>query len=236
MHHSTPISPLRARLAVCFGAAVAFCSACDGGGSVPPADPSCGRDAIIEDAENGDDQIIVVEGRSGYVYTYVDELGSSIEPGGDAYQPGWPGAHKSRSAIHIKGKLAAGEAYAGVGFAMVDGDKPYDVSKYKGVSFLAKAGEGSTTSMRFKMPDVNTDPKGGKCSECYNDFGIDFAVTNEWTRYTVMFSDLKQGEGWGNPNPLALEVSSVLGMQWQTAASGKDYDLWIDDVSFVGCE
>ena len=225
----------RLRLTLACGVAVASFSACDGS-TVPPADPKCGPDAIIEDAENGDDQIVVVEGRSGYIYTFVDEKGTTIEPGSDSFQPGWPGAHKSRSALHIKGKLATGEAYAGVGFAMTEPMKPYDISKYKGVSFLAKVGEGSTTSMRFKIPDVNTDPAGGKCSECFNDFGVDFAASTEWTRYTVMFSDLKQGDGWGNPNPPALTTTAVYGMQWQTDAGGKDYDIWVDDVSFVGCE
>jgi endoglucanase len=218
------------------GGLASLVSACEGGASIPPADPKCGPDAIIEDAENGDDQIVVVEGRGGYIYTYADELGTSIEPAADAFQPGWPGAHKSRSAIHIKGKLAQGEAYAGFGFALSEPTGPYDASKYKGVSFLAKAGEGSTTSVRFKIPDGNTDPGAGVCTECFNDFGIDFAVTTEWTRYTVLFSDLKQEDGWGAPNPPGLDTKGIRGMQWQTSAAGKDYDLWVDDVSFVGCE
>ena len=50
-HERSPLS--RLRLAALCGAAVAAFVACDSGGSVPPADPSCGRDAIIEDAENG---------------------------------------------------------------------------------------------------------------------------------------------------------------------------------------
>ena len=119
---------------------------------------------------------------------------------------------------------------------MTDPVGMYDASKYKGVSFLAKVGEGSTTALRFKIPDVNTEPKGGVCKECYNDFGIDFAATTEWTRYTVMFSDLKQGDGWGDPHPPGLDASKIFGMQWQTESVGKDYDIWIDDVSFVGCD
>ena len=34
----------------------------------------------------------------------------------------------------------------------------YDVSKYKGVSFLAKVGEGSTTALRFKIPTSTPTP------------------------------------------------------------------------------
>jgi hypothetical protein len=145
-------------------------------------------------------------------------------------------AHKSRSAIHIEGMLGQGEAYAGFGFAMTEPAAPYDVSKYKGVSFLAKAGQGSTTAVRFKIPDGNTDPTAGVCTECYNDFGINFAVTTEWTRYTVLFSDLKQEDGWGAPNPVTLDTKGIRGMQWQTANANQPYDLWFDDISFVGCE
>ena len=237
-HTHAPLPPTR--LAIFNGAAVALLctglSACDMGGSVPPADPKCGPDAIIEDGENGDDQIVVVEGRAGYIYTYADELGTTIEPAADQFALGWPGAHKSRSAINIKGILAQGEAYAGFGFAMTEPAGGYDVSKYKGVSFLAKAGEGSAIAVRFKIPDGNTDPTAGVCTECYNDFGVDFALTTQWTRYTVMFSDLHQEDGWGSPTPAALDTKGIRGMQFQTAQAGKDYDLWVDDISFVGCE
>ena len=58
MHLPKRFSPSSFRLAAAGGLALAAISACDGG-TVAPADPKCGRDAMIEDSENGDDQIIV---------------------------------------------------------------------------------------------------------------------------------------------------------------------------------
>lgn len=233
MHPSIRASTLA--LALLASAAL---GACDKGGaaSLPPADPSCTDAADIEDAENVDDQIIVQEGRNGYLYTYRDENGTTMEQAGDGYTPEWGGAQRSRAALRISGQLAQGEVYAGIGLGLTESG-PYDASRYSGVSFLARRGpgEGMAQSVRVKLPDGNTDPAGEVCSECYNDFGIDFAVTEEWTRYTVNFADLRQEGGWGDPTPANLDPTKLFGIQFQVSASGKAYDLWIDDVTFIGC-
>ena len=224
-----------------FTAALALALACDSGGgaaTTPPADPSCSAAEDIEDGENLDDQVIVQGGRNGYIYTYKDESGTTLDQSGDSFMPGSGGAQGSRGALQISGKLGTGEAYAGVGFSFVDPVGTYDASRYRGITFMAKRGKGDglAQSVRVKIPDGNTDPKGGVCSECYNDFGIDFAVTEEWTRFTVDFADLKQEDGWGDPKPGTLDTSKLYGIQWQVSAAGQSFDLWIDDVSFIGCD
>lgn len=216
---------------------LAAMTACDPAGATsPPADPSCTPAADIEDAENVDDQIIVQGGRNGYIYTYSDE-GTTLDQAGDSYTPGWGGAQRSRAALHISGQLGQGEVYAGIGFAFTEPLGAYDASQYTGISFMAKRGAGDdmAQSVRVKLPDGNTDPSGEVCTECYNDFGIDFAVTEEWTRYTVSFADLAQESGWGEPTPASVDASRLFGIQWQVSAGGRPFDLWIDDVSFVGC-
>ncbi len=86
------------------------------------------------------------------------------------------------------------------------------------------------------MPDASTDPAGGVCTECYNDFGLPLQVTEEWTRFEVQFADLVQETGWGAPRPEAIDAAKLYGVQWQTAIAGASVDVEIDEVTFLGCE
>jgi endoglucanase len=196
----------------------------------------CEKRALIEDVEDADDQVALKEGRKGYWYTFKDETGQTeISPREDHFVAEMGGVGESSYAVRMKGKLAkSGEVYAGVGFDFVDPRAPYDATKYTGVSFLAKKAPKSIAMVRLKMPDANTDPDGKKCSDCYNDFGVNFELTDEWTRYTVPFDKLKQEEGWGDPRPPTVGKNELFGLQWQVNTPNGDFDVWIDDVRFEG--
>src|SRR6188768_1407525 len=45
---------------------------------------ACPPEAKIDDGEDGNNQVLIQDGRSGYVYTYVDPDGSTIDPAGGA--------------------------------------------------------------------------------------------------------------------------------------------------------
>jgi endoglucanase len=155
---------------------------------------------------------------SGDSYTYADEAGSQVA--GDARR--------------ITGTLASGgEVFAGVGLSFPE---PVDASRYRGIAFLARRGPGAAAHVRLKVPDVNTDPDGGVCTDCYNDFGISFQVTEEWTRYEAPFADLVQETGWGAPRPAAIDTSKLYGVQWQLAVAGAAVDLQLDQIEFLGCQ
>jgi hypothetical protein len=197
----------------------------------------CPAEGKIEDAEDNNNQILVQDGRAGYVYTYVDPSGSTIDPPGGAVftmSPG--GANGSQFALRIHGDLAKGEPiYAALGMNFADPRGPYDLSKYKGVSFFAKKGPGTSSKVRIKFPDKNTDPDGGVCGHCANDFGMDLTLSEEWQKYTVPFSALRQQAGWGNPRPRGLDTSAVYALQFQVSEKGKKFDVTIDDIAFTGC-
>lgn len=199
---------------------------------------ACAPEDIIEDAENGDSQAVIAGGRGGYLYTFVDDKGSSVDPGPEAFAPSPGGPADSRFMIRVAGKLeAGGDNYAGVGLSFTDPKAPYDASAYQGISFFARAEAGTDPHLRVKLPDTATDPDGETCKECYNDFGVDFAVDEEWTRYVVRWSDLAQNTGWGDPRPSGLNTAAVYGVQWQMSTPGSNFDIQIDDVAFVGgCE
>jgi endoglucanase len=205
-----------------------------------PEAKSCGARGLIDDTEDNDHQVAAGSGRNGYWYTFVDKAGSSITPmageqgGVFAMAPG--GANGSAFAAHMTGKVGTGDiVYAGMGVNFADPKGQYDASAFKGVAFYAKKGQGSG-KVRLKVPDVNTDPEGKVCTECFNDFGIDLELTEKWERYVVPFASMRQLGGWGSPHPKGVDPSKLYGLQWQVNTPGASYDVWIDDVEFTGCQ
>ena len=115
----------------------------------PVTDPSspeaarCGLEAMIENAEDTNNQVMVQDGRSGYIYTYVDREGSTIAPTageqGGVFEVSPRGPSGSGHALRMHGSIGkASIVYAGMGLNFVDPKGPYDASKYKGITFWAK--------------------------------------------------------------------------------------------------
>jgi hypothetical protein len=196
---------------------------------------TCEEKALIEDGEDGDDQVLLREGRNGYLYTFVDKAGSTVSPPETGFQMAEGGAEGSKRAIHLTGHVAPkGEVYVGAGLDFKESSDSYDASQYKGISFSAKVRAGTEPHVRFMVGDVNTDPKGKICTACNNDFGITFKSTDEWVRYEVTFPELKQESGWGAPRPPAVDPARVMGVKWQVSVPNAELDLWVDDVAFIG--
>jgi endoglucanase len=201
-------------------------------------DKDCGGDFVIDDVEDNNNQVGKHGGRNGYWYTYVDAQGSTITPPAKTKFLQSPGGNKgSQYAAHMSGKMSkdGDPLFAGMGFSFTDPKGAYDATKYTGVSFFAKVGAGSTKTVRLKVPDVNTDPAGKVCTECFNDFGADLTLTEQWKKYTISFAGMKQMDGWGSPNPPSIDKSKLYGMQWQVTDRGVPFDVWVDDVQFTGC-
>jgi endoglucanase len=228
--------------------AIAACGGAGAGGAASPgapppgpltvSDKDCGPGYLIDDAEDNNNQLSLDKGRNGYWYTFVDKLGSSITPPIQStfiISPG--GAGGSAHAARMMGKIAsAGQPlFAGMGFSFLDPKAPYDATAYTGVAFYAKSGPGAVASVRLKVPDSDTDPEGKTCTECFNDFGADLTLTDQWKKYTVPFATMKQMEGWGAPRPPSINKAKVLGVQWQVSTPGASYDVWVDNVQFTGC-
>ncbi len=203
---------------------------------------SCGPEGLIDDGEDNNNQSAPVAGRGGYWYTFVDKIGSTITPtagsqgGTFTMSPG--GANNSKFAANMKGKIGKADQppdylFAGMGINFQDPKAPYDASKYKGISFWAKKGPGSSGKVRLKVPDINTDPEGKACKECFNDFGSDLNLTETWTKYTIPFSEMTQLPGWGSPQPGAVTPAKLFGLQFQINQPGASYDISVDDLEFL---
>lgn len=198
---------------------------------------ACPPDAKIEDAEDGNNQVLVQDGRNGYIYTYSDPEGTMIDPpGGGQFKMTPGGANGSQYALRMNGQLASASlVFAAMGMNFVDPKGPYDASKYQGISFFAKKGPGSTSKVRVKVSDKNTDPDGGVCGACSNDFGMKLSLSEEWQRFIVPFSALRQESGWGNPRPRSVDPEAVFAVQFQVNEKGKPFDVWVDELAFTGC-
>jgi endoglucanase len=196
----------------------------------------CGPDGQIDDLEDNNNQNNVAEGRGGYWYTYVDKEGSTVWPEageqGGTFTPS-EGGYNSKYAANVKGKIVNGNVVFGaMGMNFADPKSLYDAGKYVGITFWAKRGASSTPKLRVKLPDVNTDPEGGACSACFNDFGVDLNLGEQWQRYVIPFRELKQEPQWGDRKP-HLNASKVFAIQWQTQAKGNEYDFWVDNIAFI---
>jgi endoglucanase len=205
-----------------------------------PEGATCGPTGLVEDGEDNNNQVIVQDGRAGYIYTYMDAEGTTITPKagseGGVFEMSPGGANGSSYALRMHGTIASGQiVFAGMGMNLTDPKDTYDGSRFKAVSFYAKKGAGSKSKVRFKIPDANTDPEGGVCSNCYNDFGLDIKLTEEWTQYTIPLKKLKQEAGWGAPRPGNVAVDKMYAIQFQNKEPGP-YDVWVDEVRFTGCE
>jgi endoglucanase len=198
----------------------------------------CGKDAVIDNAEDGDGKILQNEGRGGKWYTYADKAGSTIEPA-----PGGPftmtpgGVSGKGMSAHMSGTVTnGGEIFAGMGLDFTESRQSYDASKYGGLAFFAKKGSAPVARVHVKIPDVNTDPAGKVCTKCSNDFGAYVDLTSEWTRYEVPFYLAQQEKGWGIPQPSSIAADQIYGIKWQVSVPGAKFDIWVDDVTFIGCE
>jgi hypothetical protein len=112
----------------------------------------------------------------------------------------------------------------------------YDASTYQGLSFWAKVGASSTTTVRVRFISADTDPRGGKCKTtgptdqlCFNHYYLDVPVTTSWKLYTIRFADFVQ------PNNGAIfptiNLSQMYGLEFYFL-TGANFEVWIDDLAF----
>jgi hypothetical protein len=158
----------------------------------------------------------------------------------------------SRFAIHVSGSgqhnvppdFSFAQLAASLNQTNDDDGAPIDASAYTGVQFLAKVTAGAS-GIRLTVSNIYTDPVGGKCTpngtamnDCYDDAGMDLAMTGAiWTKFNVPFAQLTQ-YGYGNPSPLGASFprDAITRIQWEIGipdtGNTEAWELWIDDLRF----
>jgi hypothetical protein len=197
---------------------------------------------LIDDMEDGDGAILLVEQRAGVWFSFNDKSGGEQFPASDQetfvmseLDPPRPGSRRAaRSYGH-----GFSEWGAGVGFELMV-QKAYDVSRYAGITFLAKRDESATnatSAVRFAVTDVATTPRGYVCEHdqpephCSDYFGAYVNLTPSFRRYSFEWQDLHQ-EGFGFPAPPSVDTSQVYGVRFQVDKN-LDFDFWIDDIALI---
>jgi hypothetical protein len=106
---------------------------------------------------------------------------------------------------------------------------PYDATPYSGISFWAAVS--SNAPAPFSLPvgvtTIDVAWNGGICTKCMDFYRTKVSLDHAWQRFELRFKDLAQS-GSGDPL-LALRIDKLVGVIfWPT----RDFDLWVDDVSF----
>jgi hypothetical protein len=221
------------------------------GGSLTacPAPPAAGAitDLLIDDLEDGDNGVAKVGGRSGFWYTYLDALGSTITPkpdpaGASPLKPGTTNCHGGTSCVLISGATVAGMpdatpptyAYAGVGFDLSNATKPcvYNGSAYAGIKFWARGDVPITIKLNTT---ATADAKGGgtcaaECNGGFSPAGVDVVLTPTWQQIDINFATAK-GPTWVL-TPKTLDKAALLGLQVQVPPGQASYSIAIDDITF----
>jgi len=196
----------------------------------------CGPNGLIDDGEDGNNQNLPNDNRGGYWYTFKDKGVTTVDP--PAGEEGGTfamseGGHDSQYAARYHGTIGTGAiVFSGLGVNFIDPKGQYDASKYAGIMFWGKKGPDSVAKVRLKVPDVNTDPDGAVCTECFNDFGADMTFTNDWKLYVFPWKALKQLPDWGAPHKTHVTPSKLYGIQFQVNVPKANYDIYIDDLKF----
>lgn len=204
---------------------------------------------LISDFERGA-AISACTGCSGYWYAVNDGTGTQVPSASSLSN--FPltldsGACGSLYALETTGTGFNEWAALGVDLNQRGTNKSsYDASAYSGVAFRARTASG-TSSLVVLVPDVYSDPSGGKCltgpdagtgNSCYDAFKTPnpLTITSQWTDFTVKFSTL-QTAGWGLAAPGGhLDASQIYGFQFRLVTTPQialAFDVLFDDVRLV---
>lgn len=190
-------------------------------------------DGLVDDFEDNDAQLALSAGRTGYWWVAKADNATVSVPGTD-FKTAEGGPEGSKKAVHFAGETAAKDPWgAAVGVNFL-GSGFYDASKYVGLSFKIKA-SAAGLSVRLKLPDVNTHPDGGVCQDCWNAFGKDLELTDQWQTVQVLFEQLEQQPSWGKPRPSTITSSKIKNVEW-AVDKGTSFDFWLDDIQFLDCK
>jgi hypothetical protein len=210
-----------------------------GGSSMGPSGNSpSGNIDMIDDMEDGDASILRTGDRNGAWFSIHDDTPGSLWPPPDSPFVMSPLAQPrgtSKISVRANGSgFSSWGAAVGVVLKIDDAKQPvfYDASAYKGITFWAKIGDNSTTSLRVDFPDKNTFATGGVCQgmECNDHFGESISSLGQaWKQFTIAFSELKQSN-FGKQQP-ALDAAHLAGIQFEFGKDAMFYVL-IDDLAF----
>jgi len=193
--------------------------------------------ALIDDLEDGNDEIIETTERSGSWYTYNDGTSSAQQApaASNAFQPTAGGPNDSTFMAFTEGQGFT-DWGAGMGLDLNGADTvgatkgTVDASTYAGVTFTARGNV--SISVNLVVDEVLSESLGGLCvadgSDCDDTHQVIVDLKNDWTQYSVSFDSVIQS-GWGKA--VAFDPSRLVSIQFGVAP-GETFQVAIDNVGF----
>jgi hypothetical protein len=184
---------------------------------------AAGKQPVIDDFEDGDDEVLRLEGRSG-LWRWARDTDAAGSAPALLPIPRAQASATNRLALHVVGgRLLDWGAIVEFNFRPAC----YNASAYGGLIFKAK-GPGRV----FVAPrEIGTIPvaEGGTCrSDCYNPHVKKVELERQWKIYRIEWSDFEQ-RGYGRP---AFDPTRLHSLAFLIRPEDTPYDVWFDDVSF----
>lgn len=209
----------------------------DGGASVDSggAPATLGTDNLIDDFEDGDQQLPEIAGRSGTWYAVNDGRGVQTPAMNTPVTPSslMPVREGSTRGLHtFGGPFQTWGALVGTTLATSGAQRgAYDLSSFQGIRLWVRTGTmtspASAKSVRLNLVTPATLPGGG-CFECNDHFGAVVPLTAQWTQVEVKLSSLAQ-MGFGTPKLAKPDLTQVQALEL-IFARNLTFDLWVDDI------
>jgi hypothetical protein len=190
-------------------------------------------DLLIDDFEDGDDQLMRIAGRDGSWFVSNDgsyRSQQTPDPGMDTLPSLLaPPRGTSTRAMHTTGSgFTNWGALIGANFLMGTTPSPYDISAHQGLTFAAKIGNPMAARL-LRVSIRNYDTLYG-CTDCGDHFGAPATLGEAFQTIIVPFSSFKQ-QGWGKPQMATFDATRTYAVTFVWAAR-QNFDVWIDDLSF----
>jgi hypothetical protein len=206
-----------------------------GSGASGGAGP-CTPDLMIDDMEDGDDDLCPNRGLAGDWWnskglsgtlTPIDTEAMMMQ----AYPLGANAREGSAYGMYLSGTgfSATTEDWALLGFNFVN-DATYDVTGHQGIAFFAKSGSGTLTlRLSIATPVTIAVEQGGTCTSlCFDHYHYEMVIGTSWQELRVPFSSMVQ-EGWG---PAPRDFAHAMWVTFTPAVLPSSFEFFIDDVSF----
>jgi hypothetical protein len=189
---------------------------------------------MVDDFEDGNQNILELQGRSGAWYAANDGKGTQTPRAGVPLMPSLlePARETSTHGAHtFGGPFPTWGALVGTAFASSgDNTIAYDLSAYHGLRLWVRSGSmypnaANKLRVNLRTPATMT---GGGCTVCTDHFGADIPLTSKWVQVELPLAMLKQS-GYGRPMLPSPDLRHVMAIELLFAAN-VTFDLWIDDL------
>lgn len=212
----------------------------DSGGAAGAANDA---PSMIDNFEDGNQQILDVAGRSGSWYAANDGRGNQTPRPGAAVLPSMlmPARGTSTRGLHTMG--GPFETWGAlIGTALASDNNvgiPYDLSGYRGIRLWVRLGTGQGSGpgsgstelaqeVRLNLSTPATEAGGG-CTMCGDHFGFVVPLTSQWERVEVVLAEAEQA-GFGVPLLTSEpDLAHVTGLELFFPQDVR-FDLWVDDI------